>query len=187
MRIIAGSAKGTRLDVARAAQLRPTGDRQRETLFNVIRDHLAGSSVLDLFAGTGALGLEALSRGADACVFVEHDRHTAKTLRATLERCRLDERGRIVAMDWRAGIRRLRGDGVTFDLVLADPPWASESTHEWLSELETVTSPGALLCLERQRGEDPATTAGWELVRTLDVGDTAFHLFDRVVPSDEGC
>ena len=184
MRIIAGTAKGTRLDVQRAPELRPTGDRQRETLFNVIRDHIAEQSVLDLFAGTGALGLEALSRGATSCVFIEHDRRTAKRLRSNLERCRLDERGRVYAMDWQAGIRRLRGDDATFDLVLADPPWASEFTDKWLSELATITAPGALLCLERQRGEAPEATVDWELARTLEVGDTAFHLFDRIVPSE---
>lgn len=187
MRVIAGSAKGTRLQVARAAGLRPTGDRQRETLFNVIRDRVEGVSVLDLFAGSGALGLEALSRGADACVFVDHDRRAARTLRFNLARCRLQERGRVIVADWRAGIRRLVGDGARFDLLLADPPWASAATDEWLAALEAVAAPGALLCLERRRGPKPAASAGWTLRRTLQVGDTAFHLFDRIVPPDEGC
>ena len=78
MRVIAGSAKGTRLQVARAAGLRPTGDRQRETLFNVIRDRVEGVSVLDLFAGSGAGGLEALSRGAGAGVRGEADARAAR-------------------------------------------------------------------------------------------------------------
>ena len=187
MRIIAGSAKGTRLEVAPVPGLRPTGDRQRETLFNVIRDRVDGVSVLDLFAGSGALGLEALSRGADACVFVEHDRRTARTLRSNLERCRLQERGRVIATDWRVGIRRLVDEGMRFGLLVADPPWASVETDEWLTALEAVAVRGALLCLERQRGLEPAATGGWALRRTLQVGDTAFHLFDRVVPIAEGC
>ena len=179
MRIIAGSAKGTRLEVARGAELRPTGDRQRETLFNVIRDRVEGASVLDLFAGSGALGLEALSRGADACVFVERDRRTARTLRANLERCHLQERGRVLASDWHAGVRRLTGEGMRFDLLLADPPWASDGVGEWLTALEALAAPGALLCLERQQGPEPVASDGWALRRTLQVGDTAFHLFDR--------
>jgi len=187
VRIIAGSAKGTRLEVARGAELRPTGDRQRETLFNVISDRIEGASVLDLFAGSGALGLEALSRGADACVFVERDRRTARTIRSNLERCRLQERGQVLAADWRAGLRRLSGDGTRFDLLLVDPPWASAETDEWLAALEAVAADGALLCLERQRGLVPATTEGWTLRRTLQVGDTAFHLFDRIVPPGEDC
>lgn len=179
MRVIAGSAKGTRLQVAKSTELRPTGDRQRETLFNVIRDRIDGATLLDLFAGTGALGLEALSRGADTCVFVERDRRTVRTLRSNLERCRLQPKGRVITADWRAGIRRLRGEGVRFNLLFADPPWACDSVDEWLTELEAVAAPGALLCLERQRGHEPTATDGWSLRRTLQVGDTAFHLFDR--------
>jgi len=179
VRIIAGSAKGTRLQVAKNAELRPTGDRQRETLFNVIRDHIEGATLLDLFAGTGALGLEALSRGAATCVFVESSRRTVRVLRSNLENCRLEPKGRVITADWRAGLRRLVGEGVRFDLLLADPPWASDSVDAWLVELEAVAAPGALLCLERQRGPEPATTDGWTLRRTLQVGDTAFHLFDR--------
>ncbi len=187
MRIIAGSAKGTRLEVAGNSELRPTGDRQRETLFNVIRDHIEGATVLDLFAGSGALGLEALSRGADACVFVERDRGAARTLRDNLERCKLQERGRVMAADWRAGIRRLVGEGASFDLLLLDPPWAREATSEWLAGLEPVAAPGAMLCLERQRGPAPVAGHNWALRRTLQVGDTAFHLLERIVPPDEGC
>jgi len=179
VRIIAGSAKGTRLQVAKNAELRPTGDRQRETLFNVIRDDIEGATLLDLFAGTGALGLEALSRGAATCVFVERERRTVRTLRANLERCRLQPKGRVITADWHAGIRRLRGEGIRFDLLLADPPWASDSVDEWLTELEAVAAPGALLCLERQTGPEPVATDGWTLRRTVQVGDTAFHLFDR--------
>jgi 16S rRNA (guanine966-N2)-methyltransferase len=179
VRIIAGSAKGLRLQVAKSAELRPTGDRQRETLFNVIRDRVEGATVLDLFAGTGALGVEALSRGADTCVFVEHDRGTAQVLRSNLEHCRLQPKGRVITADWHAGIRRLSGESMSFDLLLADPPWASDAVHEWLTELEAVAAPGALLCLERERGPAPAATDGWTLRRTLQVGDTAFHLFDR--------
>ncbi len=181
MRIIAGSAKGTRLQVAKGAELRPTGDRQRETLFNVIRDRIEDATLLDLFAGTGALGLEALSRGAATCVFVESDRGTARVLRSNLDRCRLQEHGRVLAADWRAGLRRLVGEGVRFDLLFADPPWASDSVDEWLTELEAVAAPGALLCLERRGGHEPTATDGWSLRRTLQVGDTAFHLFDRAV------
>lgn len=187
MRIIAGSAKGTRLDVARSAELRPTGDRQRETLFNVVRDRVERATVLDLFAGTGALGLEALSRGAATCVFVERDRRTGRTLRSNLERCRLQKHGRLITADWRAGLRRLVGEGVRFDLLLADPPWATDETDEWLTALAAVAAPGALLCLERQHGPEPAATDGWRLRRSLKVGDTAFHLLERIVPPGEGC
>lgn len=175
-RVIAGTARGTRLEVARSPGLRPTGDRQRETLFNVLRDRLRGAEVLDLFAGTGALGIEALSRGADRAVFVERDRRVAAVLQRNLERCRLMDRAEVLTLDWRAALRRLRGVGASFDLVLADPPWADDAVHDWLAAIAGLMAAGGLLCLERRRGELELAEPGWELQRTLEVGATAFHL-----------
>jgi len=178
-RVIAGTARGTTLEVAKSSQLRPTGDRQRETLFNVLRDHLVETRVLDLFAGTGALGIEALSRGAAHAVFVERDRRVAASLRRNLERCRLADRAEVTALDWRAALRQLARAGATFDLVLADPPWADDAVAEWLTGIAPLLAADGLLCLERRRGRFDLPDGNWALRRTLEVGATSFHLLQR--------
>jgi 16S rRNA (guanine966-N2)-methyltransferase len=187
MRIIAGTARGTTLRVARSPGLRPTGDRQRETLFNVIRDRVDGAAVLDLFAGSGGLGLEALSRGSRDCVFVEKSSRAATVLRGNAERCRLTDRSTVIVADWRAALRRLSGKPRRFDLIFADPPWADDEAAAWLQGAAAVAAPRALLCLERQRAAEVPANDAWEPFRVLTVGDTAFHLLERIVPADPGC
>src|SRR5581483_741787 len=118
MRIIAGSRKGARVVAARGAGTRPTGDRVREAAFNLIGP-VDGASVLDLYAGTGAMGLEALSRGADRAVFVESDRAACKAIERNLEKLRLTG-ARVVCDDV---LRFLATERGTYDLVLVDPPY----------------------------------------------------------------
>jgi len=187
VRVIAGSAKGSRLRVVDGPGLRPTGDRQRETLFNVIQGLVADARVVDVFAGSGALGIEALSRGATSCVFIERNRKAAAAIEFNLEHCHLDNRGRVETADWRVGLRRLAGAGEQFDLLLADPPWADDAVAGWLGSLASVAAPEALLCLERRVGTEVPASNDWHAVRVLSVGDTAFHFMDRIVPTDGDC
>lgn len=125
MRIISGSARGTRLRSVAAAPLRPMLDRVKESLFNIIRDSLPGSRVLDLFSGSGALGLEALSRGARSCVFVEKEPRLAELAMENAERCRLADRCELLRQDV-LELPRRRPDlaGVPADVVFVDPPYA---------------------------------------------------------------
>ncbi len=122
VRIIGGQWRGTRLPVADAAGLRPTPDRVRETLFNWLQAELPGARVLDLFAGSGALGLEAVSRGAREAFLVEHDPGLVESLRAAVARLQAGDRVEVVRADALAWLRApLHG---RFDLVLLDPPFA---------------------------------------------------------------
>ena len=121
MRIIAGEWRGRRLLAPAGSAVRPTTDRIRESWFSILGDTVRGASVLDLFAGSGALGLEALSRGATSAVFVERSRKTIRILEQNLEALEVGHRARIVAGDALAFVRRL-GPG-DFDLCLADPPY----------------------------------------------------------------
>lgn len=121
IRIIGGQWRGRKLSVPHAAGLRPTGDRARETLFNWLQAVVPGARCLDLFAGTGALGLEALSRGADSAVFVERDRRLADALREIAGSWPGGERMEIVTAD---AFRWLDSNDRAFDLVFIDPPFA---------------------------------------------------------------
>src|SRR5918912_1696196 len=120
MRIIAGSRKGARIFAPRGAETRPTSDRVREAAFNLIGP-LDGATVLDLFAGSGALGLEALSRGAESAVFVDSDRDSCRTIARNLEKLRLH--GAVLCLDALRALAAETAAGREYDLVLVDPPY----------------------------------------------------------------
>ena len=179
LRIIAGELKGRRIRVPATWTVRPTGDRVREALFSILGGRLPGGRVLDAFAGSGALGFEALSRGVEEAVFVEADPAAAETVRSNAEalgvlpRCRV-HRGDVVSLLER-GV--LPGP---FTLVLADPPWREEVLPTFLAALTERTSlpAGARVVLERDANR-PTPVVGPPLahVRTAIYGRTALDLF----------
>jgi 16S rRNA (guanine966-N2)-methyltransferase len=121
--VIAGSRKGHRIAAPRGVVTRPTGDRVREAAFSLI-GRVDGAAVLDLFAGSGALGIEALSRGAARCVFVERDRDACRVIERNLEKLDLDDAGSVLARDAASVLREESKAGRRYELVLADPPYA---------------------------------------------------------------
>ena len=187
--MIAGSARGTRLRVPPLAGLRPTGDRVRESLFQVLAPCLPGARVLDLFAGSGALGIEALSRGADAALFVDRERAAVAAVRDNLERARLAGRARVWRRDWRAALRALARAGERFDLVLLDPPYAGDLAVRAAAALARteLLAAGATLAIEHRRGSAFVAPAGWLARRSLQAGDTEVLLLRRCDEGDGGC
>jgi 16S rRNA (guanine966-N2)-methyltransferase len=178
VRIIAGSAKGTRL--ARVpAGTRPVSDRAREGLFSSLGERIAGSRVLDLFAGTGALGIEALSRGAGSALFVDSAPGAAQTIRTNLAHARLQGQGRVRRQDIRRALRDKPGQ---FDLILADPPYEIspadlDQTLRLVAE-EGVAAPGARVVLTRSvRSYTPVIPLNWLVERRLSYGDTVVLVF----------
>ena len=155
MRVIAGSHRGQRLTAPKGARTRPTGDRAREALFNLVGP-VDDAVVLDLFAGSGALGIEALSRGARRCVFVESDRVAARVIRENLERLRLT--GAVVEQrDALAFLREERARGRHADLVLCDAPYGEwERLEAPLGAiLPEVLAPDGLLAVETAAATEP--------------------------------
>ena len=127
MRVVGGSDRGRRLRAPRGRRTRPTADRMRVALFDILGPAVAGMRVLDLFAGTGAVGIEALSRGATRAVFVERDRDALRALRANLATLRLGrEQARVVAGDAVAVLPVLEASEAPFDLIFLDPPYAGD-------------------------------------------------------------
>lgn len=142
MRVIGGADRGRRLRSPRGLRTRPTADRVREALFDILGPAVDGMRVLDLFAGTGAVGIEALSRGAARAVFVERDRDALRALRANLAALRLSrERARVIAGDALAVLPVLVASEAPFDLIFLDPPYAGDATPRVLAAL----APGPLL------------------------------------------
>ena len=160
MRVIAGSARGRRLSAPPGRSTRPTSDRVREALFSSLADDVPGAYVLDLFAGTGALGIEALSRGASGATFVERDAGAIPVLRANLQTAGVSDRAEVVRCDAAAFVQRAPRQ--RYDVVLCDPPY----DHPLPAILDLVAqlgdqgglAPGAVTVVERTK-RDPAVVA----------------------------
>lgn len=126
MRVIAGKARRLPLIAPEGKDTRPTTDRIKETLFNMIQDEVPGSMFLDLFSGSGGIGIEALSRGAKKAYLVEFGREPLKCIRANLEKTRLTEEAVVLPVEVTYGISKLEAMGQTFDIIYADPPYNKE-------------------------------------------------------------
>lgn len=150
MRVITGTARGTKLKTPEGMLTRPTTDRVKEALFNIIQFDIAGD-VLDLFAGTGQLGIEALSRGASRAVFVDHRQDAAALVRENLRRTHFEDRGEVVCTDFTQYLARCRRK---FRLIFLDPPYAEKSLEtaiQRLSEID-ILSDGGIIITERPLG-----------------------------------
>jgi 16S rRNA (guanine966-N2)-methyltransferase len=183
VRIVAGAAKGRRLQVPKGDEVRPTADRVKEALFSSLQPSLPGARVLDLYAGSGALGLEALSRGAVQATFVERANASLTALRRNIELVGLP--GATVVSDDAA--RALRGElpGGPFDLVLADPPYRLPKAQlaELLARLVGHLAPGATVIVERAaRDGAPPWPAELRPGDPRRYGDTALHRATLAAP-----
>jgi 16S rRNA (guanine966-N2)-methyltransferase len=167
MRVIGGSAKGRRLQAPPGKRTRPTSDRVREAIFNALwsRSVIDGATVIDLFAGSGAMGIEALSRGAARVVFVEADRGTRRTITANLATCGLSDRAEVVADTADRYLDRAIAGGWRFDVAFCDPPYAFEEWGDLLARL-----PARLVVIES--GAPVTMPDGWVLTRTATYGST---------------
>lgn len=164
MRVIAGTAKGRRLRAGRGLALRPTADKVKGALFNILasRVDLAGAQVLDLFAGSGALGIEALSRGAAAVTFVEQAAAAARVLRENLRLCRFEAQARVLQLPAPRALAVLHREGACFDGALLDPPYGEglvTRTMARVADLQLIR-PGGWLMLEHALTEAPAEAYG---------------------------
>ena len=175
MRIVAGALKGRRLSGPRAPGLRPTSEGLRETLFNILGTAVPGASVLDGFAGTGAIGLEAISRGAARVTFVETDRHALALLRENIRRCGVDAECTVVARDVLRAAPEL---GNAFDVVVLDPPYDVKDLGAVLNAAARVVAPGGRLVLEHsRRREAPAEAPPLQRTRVVIAGDSALSFY----------
>jgi 16S rRNA (guanine966-N2)-methyltransferase len=169
MRVVAGSSRGRRLVAPAGADVRPTSDRVREAVFNALGSLAAveDARVLDLFAGSGALAIEALSRGARSAVLVERDRAAAAVIERNLASTDLEARARLVRTE--ADPYLSSGPG-PFDLVLLDPPYSYDGWEALLSGLESVVTPDAVVVIESDR--DIEAPSGWRVERRKRYGST---------------
>jgi 16S rRNA (guanine966-N2)-methyltransferase len=177
MRVIAGSLKGRRLKAPAWDGLRPTSDKLRETLFNILAPRVSGARVLDGYAGTGAVGIEALSRGAAAATFIERDRRAAALIAENLARCGITNGCAIIRASVARALSDLRAVGALFDIAVLDPPYDQEPDAE-VAMLGALVAPGGVVVIEHARRRAPAVAIG-PLVRTRQVvsGDSALSFY----------
>ncbi len=177
LRVIAGAHKGRRLKTPTWEGLRPTSDRLRETLFNVVRPRIEGARVLEGYAGTGALGIEAISRGAASVTFIDDDRRAQALVAENLARCGIENGYVIIRASVARGIETLQAAGQVFDLVLLDTPDDLDPARA-LSGVEALMAPDALLVLEHGRRQPvPAEAGRLRLGRDLKSGDGALAFY----------
>jgi 16S rRNA (guanine(966)-N(2))-methyltransferase RsmD len=177
MRIIAGRFKGRRLESPDWEGLRPTSDKLRETLFNILAPRIGGARVLDGYAGTGAVGLEALSRGAAQVTFVEQDRRAVRLIEENLAACGVQADYTIDTGDLVTVVQRQAG--APFDLVWLDPPYDLLNIHDVLGAAACVLQPDGLLVLERATRREPDVPRALERTRDVKSGDSTLTFFIR--------
>ena len=179
MRVITGSARGRRLRELEGLETRPTTDRVKESMFNILQFDVEDSRVLDLFAGTGQLGIEALSRGAAAAVFVEQRRDAAALIRENLKLTGLTDRARVVNGE---ALSYLASAGERFDLVFLDPPYAAglwKPALEAVSRFDILSDHGIIICESAADRLLPTLSSPYEMGREYRYGKIKLTVFHR--------
>ena len=179
MRVITGKARGVQLKTPEGMLTRPTADRVKEALFSIINFDLPGAAVLDLFGGTGQLGIEALSRGANAAVFVDQREDACKIIRENLRRTKLESQGRVVRSDYLDYLRRSREK---FDIILLDPPYAEvflENALKCITEIDILKT-GGIIVAERPVEKDlPFEFEGFTRSKDYKYGKTLLTIYRK--------
>ncbi len=179
MRVISGFARGRRLKELQGEDTRPTTDKVKEALFNIIQFDIEGRRVLDLFGGTGQLGIEALSRGAAHCTFVDQRREATTLIRENLKVCALDERSRVVQGD---AMSFLASCGEKFDLIFLDPPYQTDLLPrclESVARFDILREHGIMVCESAADRDLPPLAPPYEQGRSYRYGRIRLTVFHR--------
>ena len=180
MKITGGKFRGMEIATPRGQRTRPSGGRLKKSLFDILAPRLPGAQVLDLFAGAGALGLEALSRGAAHVTFVERNRTAAETIRKNLEKLGLGEEVELLRREAQAAVGLLASEGRSFDIILLDPPYRADLHVRLLQRIDaaSVSSSGGLVILEHHHKTELADAYGrLNKVREVRVGESCLSFY----------
>lgn len=180
MRVITGKARGVQLKTPEGMLTRPTADRVKEALFSIINFDIPGSNVLDLFGGTGQLGIEALSRGANRCVFVDAREESCRLIRENLKRTKLSESGTVVRSDYMDFLNRC---AETYSIIFLDPPYAEtylENAIKRITEIDILQTDGIIVA-ERPIGKElPLSFDGYQRSKDYKYGKTLLTIYRKL-------
>lgn len=187
IRIIAGRYKGRVLRLVRSPLVRPLPAKLRGSLFNILQERIAETSFLDGFAGTGSVGLEALSRGARLAVFIEQLPLAAKTIEANIKKCGADDLALVINQEFNRAVIDLAKKHVSFDLIFLDPPYQLLADRNPLKVIRKrqILRPDGLLIIRHQRLYSPSKD-DFELIRRVDFGDDIFSIYSGKTISSQG-
>ena len=180
MRVITGTARGIQLKTPEGMQTRPTSDRVKEAMFSIIQFDVPGARVLDLFGGTGQLGIEAISRGAKSAVFVDAGDKACRLIQENLKRTKLEGQGRVVRSDYMDYLRRCKE---TYDIIFLDPPYAEvflENALNLITEIDILQSDGIIVA-ERPLGKElPWEYEGYQRSKDYKYGNTLVTVYRKL-------
>jgi len=182
LRVISGSARGRKLKVPAGLAVRPTADRVKEALFNILRDQVPGCRFLDLFAGSGSIGIEALSRGAGAAVFVETNHRHAAMIKENLKATGLEQCARLIPAKVAEALRLLAEEGQAFNLIFLDPPYLKNLEAVTMADIDRyqLLKPEGLIIVESSKRDClPESVDSLKLLRTEKYGDTLLSFYGR--------
>ncbi len=180
LRVISGSAKGHGLKTIKGDATRPTSDKVKGALYNIIAAYVHGSAVLDMFAGTGSLGIEALSRGAASAVFFDRSLQCCKIIKENLEHTRLTDKALVYNVDFAAGINKMFKDGHKFDIIIMDPPYNKNFIQEALKLLannDIIVDDGIIIAEHSVMDELPDNCGRLKVIDTRKYGDTMITIY----------
>ena len=180
MRVITGKARGVTLKTPEGMQTRPTADRVKEALFSAIQFDIPAAAVLDLFGGTGQLGIEALSRGAKHAVFVDHSEQACRLIRENLRRTKMEQESKVVRGDYMAYLRQCKEK---FNIIFLDPPYAEEfleNSLKMITEIDILQS-GGIIVTERPLGKElPYEFQGYSRSKDYKYGKTLVTIYRKL-------
>jgi len=186
MRVIAGTARGVSLKTPDGLATRPTADRVKEAVFSILHFDIPGAVVLDLFGGTGQLGIEAISRGASYCDFVDESASACSIIRENLKRTKFETKGTVVRSDYKAFLNRARKK---YDIILLDPPYANdflENSLKLISEIDILQSGGIIVTERPLEKELLLEFAGYSRSKDYKYGKTLITLYRRDAEQNDG-
>ncbi|VAV82310.1 16S rRNA (guanine(966)-N(2))-methyltransferase [hydrothermal vent metagenome] len=189
MRVVGGRVRGRKLTPFKASGIRPTSDKVREAIFNVLNRNYAGAAVLDIFAGTGAMGIEALSRGATSATFVDNSKGAVAVIKKNLTLCGFEKEGRIINKDARAALSNFKPRRTgeksrqgRFDLIFIDAPYSeaalTEVTLKQVAESRLLSSEARIVCEVSKKTPIESLPAGLTLIKEKTYGDTLVYFIE---------
>ncbi|WP_243290249.1 16S rRNA (guanine(966)-N(2))-methyltransferase RsmD [Bacillus sp. FJAT-47783] len=180
MRVVSGSCKGKQLKAVPGMNTRPTTDKVKEAVFNMVGPYFEGGMALDLFAGSGGIGIEALSRGMERCVFIDRDRKAIQTIHMNLKSCRLEDRAEVFKAEAERALKALVKRSLTFDLIMLDPPYKKqklESLITFIDENKLLNEHGVIICEHSDDVELPEEIGSCEVVKKETYGHTVITIY----------
>lgn len=184
MRVIAGSAKGRRLQAPAGMDTRPITDRIKESLFNILTPDIEGADFLDLFAGSGSVGIEALSRGARQAVLVDNSRKAARVIAANVKKCDFQQHAEVRIDDVMSAIKKLEREGRQFDIIYVDPPFTNPAIFsEVMAVLDTadiLSSQGKMMIRSHRKKDMPERLEQLERYRIKEYGESVLHFYRKI-------